>query len=342
MKQIELMAPDGSWENLRAAIKAGANSIYFGVGSLNMRARSAKNFSLEELPEIVKLCNDNNVKTYLTLNIVFYDNELLEMKNICDKAKEAGITAVIAADFAAIEYASSIGLDVHISTQANISNYSAVKFYAKYADVVVLARELDLEKIKDIIKKIKEDNLLGPKGNLLRVEIFVHGALCVSISGKCYMSLGLYNHSANRGDCLQPCRRKYQVTDTETKNELVIDNNFVMSPKDLCTISFLDKILDAGVEVLKIEGRGRSPEYVYSVVKTYREAVDSYLSGNYSPEKITFWKGELETVFNRGFWEGGYYLGKKMGEWSGEYGSLATKVKENLGKVENYYSVLLS
>jgi len=303
-----------------------------------MRARAARNFSIEELPEIVKFCKERGVKTYLTLNIVFYDDEIEEMKALCDKAKEAGITAVIAADFAVIEYANSIGVEVHISTQANVSNFSSLKFYARYADVIVLARELELDKIKDIIARVKKENICGPSGELLKIELFVHGALCVSISGKCYMSLGLYNHSANRGDCLQPCRRKYQVTDVETSNQLEIDNNYVMSPKDLCTISFLDKILNVGVGVLKIEGRGRSPEYVYSVVKTYREAVESYLSGTFIQEKVKVWKLELDKVFNRGFWEGGYYLGKKLGEWSGISGSLATRKKEFLGDVKNYYS----
>lgn len=353
---IEIMAPAGSWESLRAAIKSGANSVYFGVEKLNMRARAANNFTLEELPKIVEVCNEANVKSYLTLNIVLYDNELNDMKELCDKALEAGVSAVIASDIAAIEYANSIGLEVHISTQANVSNIGAVKFYSRYADVVVLARELTLEQIKEIIEKIKEENITGPSGNLVRVELFAHGALCVSISGKCYMSLGQYNHSANRGDCLQTCRRKYIVTDEETGQELRIDNQFVMSPKDLCTISFMDKLIDAGVEVFKIEGRGRSPDYVHIVVKAYCEAADKaceLLEAEHQDKEqntniaeqlrtewqsaVSRWIASLETVFNRGFWHGGYYLGKQLGEWAGIYGSKATKKKTFIGKVENYF-----
>ncbi|MBN2368195.1 U32 family peptidase [Candidatus Woesearchaeota archaeon] len=334
---IEIMAPCGSWESLMAAIKAGAGSVYFGIEKLNMRARAARNFKLSDLKKISKLCRSHNVKTYLALNIVLYDDELKEMRKICDSAKKAGISAVIASDIAAIEYAHSISQEVHISTQANVSNFEAVKFYSKYADVVVLARELSLSQIKKIIEKVREEKIQGPNG-ILKIELFVHGALCVSIAGKCYMSLAAYNHSANRGDCLQTCRRKYRVFDDETGHELVIDNNYVMSPKDLCTINCLDKILDAGVEVLKIEGRGRSPEYVYATVKAYREAADSWESGKYTQEKVKKWIKELESVFNRGFWKGGYYLGNKLGEWSAAYGSKATKKKTYLGKIQNYYS----
>lgn len=331
----EIMAPAGSWESLRAAIKTGADSVYFGVEKLNMRARAANNFTLDDLPKIVKVCN--KVKTYLTLNIVLYDDEMDEMKKLCDAAKKNGVTAVIASDIAAIQYANSIGLEVHISTQSNVSNIEAVKFFSKFADVIVLARELTLEKIKNIIKEIKKQKITGPSNKLIRIELFVHGALCVSVSGKCYMSLAQYNHSANRGDCLQPCRRKYRVFDEETGNELVIDNKFVMSPKDLCTIGFIDKFIEAGVEVFKIEGRGRSPDYVYTVVKVYREAVDSIFEKKYTKKKISAWTKQLETVFNRGFWHGGYYLGHKMDEWAGIHGSKATKKKSYVGFVKNYY-----
>jgi putative protease len=338
MKDIEIMAPVGSFETLHAAIKAGADSVYFGIGKLNMRARAAINFSLKDLKKIVKICNDNNVKSYLALNIVFYDDEIKEMKKICDKAKEAGVTAVIASDISAIEYARSIGLEVHISTQANVSNLEAVKFYSKYADVIVLARELSLEQIKYICDEIKKQKIKGPSGNLVRIEIFVHGALCVSISGKCYMSLALYNASANRGNCFQACRRAYRVIDEETGDELKIENKYVMSPSDLCTIRFLDKIIDSGVSVLKIEGRGRKADYVYKVVKVYKEAVEAIRKGDYTKENIEKWENELKKVYNRGFWHGGYYLGKKLGEWSGVYGSKATTEKVYVGRAINYFS----
>jgi putative protease len=333
---VEIMAPAGSWESMNAAIKAGANSVYFGVEKLNMRARAANNFKSSELKKITNLCKKNNVKSYLTLNIVLYDDEIKEMKSLCDKAKKAGVSAVIASDVSAIQYANSIGLEVHISTQANVSNLEAVKFYSKYADVIVLARELTIDKIKNIIDEIKKQNIKGPSGKLIRIELFVHGAMCVSISGKCYMSLALFNHSANRGDCSQPCRRKYNVKD-DVGNELEIDNQFVMSPKDMCTINFIDKLLDAGAKVLKIEGRGRSADYVYSVVKAYREAVDLYKIGKYTKEEQKRLLERLEAVFNRGFWHGGYYLGKKLGEWSGNAGSSTTKTKLFLGPVHNYY-----
>ncbi|MBT3450669.1 U32 family peptidase [archaeon] len=336
-KKIEIMAPAGSYESLAAAIKAGTNSIYFGVGDLNMRSRSA-NFELDDLEKVAQICKENNVKSYLTLNTVVYDNELELIKQLCDRAKQTGITAVIASDISVIEYAHSIELEVHISTQANVSNFEAIKFYSKYADVIVLARELKIEQIKEICEKIKSENICGPKNNLIEIEIFVHGALCVSISGKCYMSLAQYNFSANRGACLQACRRSYLVTDEETGDELIVDNKFIMSPKDLCTIKFLDKIIDSGVSVLKIEGRGRSPDYVYTTVKSYREATDACLTYKFNEEKINNWVKQLEEVFNRGFWHGGYYLGNKLGEWCDCYGSKATKQKKQLGTVKNYFS----
>ncbi len=335
---IEIMSPAGSYEALAAAIKAGANSIYFGVEQLNMRARSANNFTVEDLKKIAQICRENNVKSYLALNTIMYDHDIAMMKTICDAAKQAGISAIIAADISAIAYANSIGLEVHISTQANVSNIEAIKFYAKFADVIVLARELTLQQIKKICDDIKQQNICGPKGELIKIELFAHGAMCVAISGKCYMSLATYNASANRGACLQNCRRSYKVIDNETGDELVIDNEYVMSPKDLCTIGFIDKLLDAGVNVLKIEGRGRAADYVYITTKAYREAADSYLAGNYSQEKAATWIKSLETVYNRGFWHGGYYLGKQLGEWAGAYGSKATKEKVFLGVARNYFN----
>ncbi len=337
MSKVEVMAPVGNFESLAAAIKSGADSVYFGVGKLNMRARAALNFTIDDLEKVVGICKENNVKSYLTVNTVLYDNDLDYMKSICDKAKEMGITAVIVTDMAAIEYARSIGLEVHMSTQTNISNIEAVKFFSKFADVVVLARELKLEQIKNIFYEIEKQDVRGPKGELVKIEIFVHGALCVAISGKCYMSLAQYNHSANRGDCLQACRRKYIVTDEETGDELKIENNYVMSPKDLCTINFIDKIIDSGTSVLKIEGRGRSADYVYSVVKCYKEAVESYFDGSYNEDKIAHWIRELKKVFNRGFWYGGYYLGEELGEWSGSYGSQAIHEKHFVGIVKHYF-----
>ncbi len=333
---IEIMSPAGSWEALQAALQAGADSVYFGVDSLHMRARAAKRFTVDDLPKIVETCG--KVKTYLTVNIVLYDSEIEEMHTLIDAAKEANVTAIIASDIAAIRYAHEKGMEVHISTQCNVSNTEAVKFYAQYADVIVLARELSLEQIKKIITSIEKENICGPSGKKVRIELFAHGALCVSISGKCYMSLAQYNHSANRGDCLQACRRTYKVKDEETGDELSIDNKYVMSPKDLCTITFLDQLLDAGVEVLKLEGRGRPAEYVYTITKAYKEAATSWQEGTFTKEKAASWKKELEKVFNRGFWEGGYYLGKKLGEWSGTYGSKATEEKVQVGKVSNYYT----
>lgn len=331
------MAPAGSFESLRAAIDAGANSVYFGIEQLNMRSRSANNFTTKDLKEIVKICKNHKVKTYLALNTVMYDHDMALMQKICDTAKAANISAVILSDIAALNYARKIGLEVHMSTQANITNIEAVKFYAQYADVIVLARELTLKQINEITNQIKEQNIKGPSGNPIQIEIFVHGALCVAISGKCYMSIATYNSSANRGACLQNCRRSYKLIDEETGDELRVENKYIMSPKDLCTIGFIDKILDAGVSVLKIEGRGRSPDYVFKVVKAYKEAVESHLNNTYTKEKIKNWTKELETVFNRGFWHGGYYLGKQLGEWSGVYGSKATKEKTFVGVASNYY-----
>ncbi len=338
MKEIEIMSPAGSFESLVSALKGGANSVYFGIEQLNMRAKSANNFTKDDLPEIVSMCKEKNVKTYLTVNTILYDHDISLMKSICDEAKSAGVTAIIASDISAISYAHSIGLEVHISTQQNITNTEAVKFYSQYADVVVLARELTLKQIKSICEDIVKEEIRGPKGDLIQVEIFAHGALCVAISGKCYMSLATYNSSANRGACLQNCRRAYKVIDKETGDELEIDNQYIMSPKDLCTIGFVDKILDAGVSVLKLEGRGRAPDYVYVVTKTYREAVDAVLSGTYTKEKIDKWTEDLESVFNRGFWHGGYYLGKQLGEWSGTYGSQAKTEKIYIGKAAHYFN----
>ncbi len=337
MNKVEIMSPAGSFASLHTAIKAGANSVYFGIEQLNMRARAANNFKTSDLPEIVKICNEKNVKTYLTVNTILYDHDLVMMKKICDAAKENKITAVIASDIAALQYAHSIGLEIHISTQQNVSNIEAVRFFANFADVIVLARELTLNQIKKIIQEIKKDNITGPSGELVKIELFAHGALCVAISGKCYMSLATENASANRGACTQNCRRSYRVTDEESGEELVVDNNYIMSPKDLCTIGFLDKIIGAGVSVLKLEGRGRSADYVHTVTKCYREAADALENGTYTKEKIEAWTAELASVYNRGFWHGGYYLGKQLGEWSGEYGSQATKQNEYIGHVTNYF-----
>ncbi len=333
---IELMSPAGSEAALAAAIRAGADSVYFGVGKLNMRARSA-NLSLKDLPNVAQLCHAANVKSYLTLNTIVYDDEMDEMHALCDAAKAAGVSAVIATDIAAIEYARSVGLEVHISVQANVTNFQSVEFYARYADTVVLARELSLEQIAGIATKVQEKNLCGPSGKLIRLEIFVHGALCVAVSGKCYMSLAQYDHSANRGACFQPCRRRYRITDEETGAELVIDNKYVMSPKDICTIQYLDKITAAGISVLKIEGRGRSADYVDVTTRVYREALDALAAGTYTPEKCEAWVTELEKVFNRGFWHGGYYCGTKLGEWAGAADSQATEQRDEVGVLSNFF-----
>ncbi len=341
MKKIEIMSPAGSYAALQSAIQAGANSVYFGVEQLNMRARAANNFTIEDLPEVVRICGEKKVRTYLTVNTILYDHDLVLMKKICDAAKKSGVTAVIASDIAVLQYAYSIGLEVHISTQQNVSNIEAVRFFSKFADVIVLARELTLHQIKKIIEQIEVEKITGPSGKLVQIEIFAHGALCVAISGKCHMSLATQNASANRGACTQNCRRSYRVIDEETGDELVLDNKYVMSPKDLCTIGFLDQLLAAGVSVLKLEGRGRSPDYVYTVTKCYREAADAVENGTFTKEKIDAWIAELETVYNRGFWHGGYYLGKQLGEWSGEYGSHATKYNEHIGRVTNYFRKIL-
>ena len=336
-RQIEIMAPVGSYESLMAAIQGGAGSVYFGVEHLNMRSRSANNFSLEDLKKIVKIASSQKVKTYLTLNVEIFDTETRQMHEVLDAAKEAGVSAVIAADISVIQYARSIGLEVHISTQVNITNFEAVRFYAQFADVVVLAREMNLGRVCEINNQIIEQQVKGPSGELVRLEMFVHGALCMAISGKCYLSLHEMNSSANRGACLQTCRRAYTVTDKETGAELEIDNEYIMSPKDLKTIHFLNKILDAGVSVLKIEGRARSPEYVKTTVECYREAVDAWQNGTFTGEKVEHWDKRLSAVFNRGFWDG-YYLGQRLGEWSSNYGSRASQRKLYIGKCTNYFS----
>ena len=335
-RSIELMAPAGSYEALTTAINAGCNSVYFGVEQLNMRSRSSNNFTIEDLKKIAQIGIENNVKTYLTINTVLYDHDINLMKKIIDAAKESGITAVIAADHAVMNYAKKVGVEIHISTQANISNIDTIEFYANYADVVVLARELSLKQVAEISREIKRREITGPSGKLIEIEIFAHGALCMAVSGKCYLSLHSHFASANRGDCIQNCRRNYIVTDKDEGIEFEIDNEYIMSAKDLCTIDFIDKIIDAGVTVLKLEGRGRSADYVHVVTSCYNEAIDAHTEGTYTPEKVEGWKERLATVFNRGFWDG-YYLGKKMGEWSDEYGSKATKQKMYIGRGIHYY-----
>ena len=335
-KDLEIMAPAGNFECLRAAIEGGADSVYFGVGNLNMRAHSANNFKPEDLKELTRICREAGVKSYLTLNICLYPEDLPDMRKALDKAKEAGVDAIIASDIAAIAYCRSIGLEVHISTQLSISNLEAVKFYARFADVVVLARELNLDQVREISDGIVRENITGPSGNLVRIEMFAHGALCMAISGKCYLSLHTAGQSANRGECIQICRRGYGVTDLETGNELNIDNKYIMSPKDLCTIEFMDKIIGAGVRVFKIEGRARSAEYVKRTAQCYREAADAVCEGTYTPEKAAELKSRLSEVFNRGFWDG-YYQGARMGQWSDVYGSQATRRKVYAGKVTNWF-----
>lgn len=330
------MAPAGSYESLAAAIKAGCNSVYFGVEQLNMRARSSNNFTLEDLAKIAEIAKEHNIKTYVTINTVLYDHDVTLMKRIVNAAKKNGITAVIASDHAVMNYAKKKGVPVHISTQANVSNIDTVEFYANFADVIVLARELSLKQVADISREIKRRKITGPSGKLVELEIFAHGALCMAVSGKCYLSLHSHYASANRGACIQNCRHAYVVTDKEDGTELEIDNEYIMSAKDLCTIDFLDKILDAGVKVLKIEGRGRSADYVYVVTKCYREAIDAYDAGTFSQEKVKVWKEQMATVFNRGFWDG-YYLGKKMGEWCDESGSKSSKKKIYLAKGMKYF-----
>ena len=333
------MAPVGSYESLMAAIQAGANSVYFGIEKLNMRARSSNNFTFEDLHKIVDICKQANVKTYLTVNTIIYDNELEKMRQVIDAAAEANVTAVIASDVSVMQYARQKGVEVHASTQLNISNIEAIEFYSNFCDVIVTARELSIDQVADITHLIKKRNITGPSGNLVQIEIFCHGALCMAVSGKCYLSLHEYYHSANRGSCLQNCRRPYILTDKESGAEIEVDNEYLMSPKDLCTIGFIDKIIDAGVSVLKIEGRARSGEYVKTVVECYNEAINAVLDGTYSQEKIDNWTEKLSTVFNRGFWDG-YYLGQRLGEWSEIYGSRAKQTKVYLGKVLNYYGKL--
>ena len=338
-KDIEIMAPAGSYESLMAAIQGGADSVYFGAEQLNMRANSTNNFTLNDLKNIAAICREKGVKSYLTVNVVVYDHEIGQMQKIIDAASESGITAIIASDIAAINYAFRSGMEVHLSTQLNISNIESLKFYAQWADVVVLARELNLDQVKAIYDAIREQNVRGPKGDLLKIEMFVHGALCMAISGKCYLSLHENNTSANRGNCYQTCRKSYVVTEKETGYELEVDNQYIMSPKDLCTIGFADKMIASGVRVFKIEGRARGPEYVKTVVSCYDEAVTSVMDNTFTEEKAELWKERLATVFNRGFWDG-YYLGQKLGEWNNKYGSNATKKKLYLGKVTNYFTRL--
>jgi len=338
-EDVEIMAPVGSYESLMGAIQAGAGSVYFGVEHLNMRARSASNFTLEDIREITRRCKEANVKSYLTVNVEIFDEEFTTLSAVLIAARDAGITAVIAADMSVIQKCRELGIEVHISTQVNITNYEAVKFYSQFADVMVLAREMNLGRVCNIAQKIKDNDLRGPSGNIVRLEMFVHGALCMAISGKCYLSLHETHSSANRGSCMQACRRAYIITDKETGRELEVDNEYIMSPKDLKTIHFLNKILDSGVTILKIEGRARSPEYVKTVVGCYHEAVDAYFDGTFSEEQIAVWDEKLASVFNRGFWDG-YYLGQRLGEWSNNYGSMATKRKIYTGKVTNYFSNL--
>lgn len=333
---IELMAPAGSYESLMAAIQGGANAIYFGIEQLNMRARSSANFTKKDLPEIVRIGKENKLNVYLTINTVIYNHELIQMREIVDMAKEHGVTAIIVSDQAVLDYARKSDVEVHLSTQLNISNIDSLRFYANFADVVVLARELDLEQVAEIAKAIELENIKGPSGELMKIEMFIHGALCMAISGKCYLSLHEHNHSANRGDCFQVCRRSYIATDKEKGNELEIDQEYIMSPKDLSTIHFLNKVLDAGVRVLKIEGRARSPEYVKTVTSCYNEAIEAYLEKDFTTEKIEGWNKRLSSVFNRGFWDG-YYLGQRLGEWSAVYGSEATTTKTYIGKCTNYF-----
>ncbi len=338
--KYEIMAPVGSWESLSAAIDAGADSVYFGIEHLNMRARSSANFTTNDLHLIAERCSQAGVKTYLTLNTVMYPEDLPLMRTIVDHAKQAGISAIIASDVAVMRYANEAGVEVHLSTQLNIANTEALRFYAQFADVVVLARELNLEQVTSIHRDIVEQHIVGRSGAPIRIEMFCHGALCMAVSGKCYLSLHNYNLSANRGACVQICRRGYTVEDKETGMQLDIDNRYIMSPKDLKTIHFLNKMLDAGVTVFKIEGRARGPEYVKTVVECYREAIEAYANGEYSRpeivERIAAWDERLARVFNRGWWDG-YYLGQRLGEWTHEYGSRATRTKVYVGKVTNYF-----
>ena len=335
-EDFELLAPAGSFESLAAAGQGGADAVYFGIEKLNMRARSSANFTLEELPEIISLAGEKGMKSYLTLNTVVYNHEILQMKNIIDQAVKYGITAIIASDQSVLQYCNSAGATVHLSTQLNISNLETLKFYARFADVAVLARELNLGQVDEISKAIASEKIMGFSGEPFRIEMFVHGALCMAISGKCYLSLHAHNHSANRGDCFQVCRRGYSVIDNEREVSLDIDNEYIMSPKDLKTIHFLNKLLDAGVSVLKIEGRARSAEYVKTVTACYNEAIHAYVEGAFTEKKIMDWNIRLASVFNRGFWDG-YYLGQRLGEWSEKYGSGSTYKKVYVGKGINYF-----
>lgn len=337
MGKVELLSPAGSLESLQAAIQAGADAVYFGIEQLNMRARSSNNFTIIDLPFIKKTCTAANVKTYLTLNTIIYDHDVSLMKSIVNSAKKNKINAIIASDHAVLSYAKQIGMPVHISTQANVCNIESTQFYSAYADTIVLARELSLRQITEIVKQIKRKNIKGPSGELVKIEVFAHGALCMAISGKCYLSLHSNFASANRGACVQNCRRKYIVKDKEEGIEFEVDNEYIMSAQDLCTIGFLDKLIKTGVNVMKIEGRGRAADYVYTTTKCYREAIDAYYNGTYTKLKIKKWLDELSTVYNRGFW-GGYYLGKKMGEWTDSSGSKSTKTKIYIGKGLGYFS----
>ena len=336
-KEIEIMAPAGSYEALMAAIQGGADSVYFGAEELNMRAASSVNFTLNDLHIIAGLCNENKIKSYLTVNVVVFDNEIEKMHSIIDEAVRSGVSAIIASDLSVIDYAFRAGIEVHLSTQLNITNIEALKFYSRWADVVVLARELNLDQVKNISNKIKELDIRGPRGQHVKIEMFVHGALCMAISGKCYLSLHENNMSANRGKCYQTCRKSYIVTEKESGYQLEIENEHIMSPKDLCTIGFVDKLIDSGITVFKIEGRARPAEYVKTVTSCYDEAVKAVADGSYNNEKITEWRESLSSVFNRGFWDG-YYLGQRLGEWNISYGSSATKRKVYIGKITNYFA----
>ena len=339
INDFEIMAPVGARESLAAAIQAGADSIYFGIEKLNMRAHSASTFTIDDLREIAATCNEHGIKTYLTVNTIIYNEDIPLMHEIVDAAKEAGISAVIASDVAVMTYCNKVGQEVHLSTQLNISNVEALKFYAQFADVVVLARELNMSQVAEVHRLAEDQNICGPSGQPVRIEMFCHGALCMAISGKCYLSLDNANRSANRGECIQLCRRSYTVTDNETGTQLEIDNKYVMSPKDLKTVRFIDKMMKSGVRVFKIEGRARGPEYVYTVVKCYKEAIQSVIDGTFTEEKKDQWDERLATVFNRGFWDG-YYLGQKLGEWNKNYGSCATEKKVYVGKGVKYFSKL--
>ncbi len=332
----ELLSPAGSFESLQAAIRAGADAVYFGVEQLNMRARSANTFSINDIKEVSTICKKAGIKAYLTLNTVMYEHDMQLLRSILQEAKKQSIDAVIASDFAVMEYCKQLSIPLHISTQANVSNIESVQFFSQMSDVVVLARELTLKQVEQITAEIKRKKIKGISGELMKVEIFIHGALCMAVSGKCYLSLHSQNASANRGACVQNCRRSYTVTDNETKQELLIDNEYVLSPKDLCTIDILDEVVNSGIQVLKIEGRTKGPDYVYTVTKCYREALEAIMDGTYTTEKVEHWKKELTTVFNRGFWEG-YYLGRELGEWTTEPGSIATDKKVYIGKGTKYY-----